>query len=417
MVRPVGGKEGAEAFLSRKRSWAAGDLGVRLAELTDNALAPASRRVHFGACALSAYLPTHLMPINPDAKLLDTTLRDGSYAIHFQFSASDTAVLVGELDQQGVEYIEVGHGVGFRGAEKGHGEALETDEAYIEAAASAIKRGRFGMFCIPGIAELEDLEMAASYGMGFVRVGTDVAKVASARLFIEKARDLGMYVMANFMKSYALEPAQFAEQAKLAQSFGAQLVYVVDSAGGMVPDEVSAYMRAVQDVCDLPLGFHGHDNLGLAVGNSLRALEEGAAIVDGSLQGLGRSAGNAPTELLVILMQKLGLLENLDAVAIMDVGEKYIRPLVRRRGLSSLDVVCGEAQFHSSYMGVIARASGHHRVDPRRLIQALTKIDKVNAPAELVDRLAAGMERKDSGVFTARFEFDEYFGAEQGGRS
>ena len=353
------------------------------------------------------------MRLYSDSKILDTTLRDGSYALHFQFSAGDTAALVEELEHAGFDLIEIGHGVGFRGSEKGHGQALETDEGYILAAAGAIKKARFGMFCIPGIAEIDDLTMAAQNGMGFVRIGTDVAKVEEAKPFIERARELGLFVMANFMKSYALEPSQFATKAKMAEKYGAELLYVVDSAGGMLPDDVRDYMRAVKDTSSIPLGFHGHDNLGLAMANSLVALQEGASIVDGSLQGLGRSAGNAPTELLVVVMQKLGILKHINALEVMDLSEKFVRPLVQRRGISSLDVVCGQSQFHSSFMNVIARMSGRHRVDPRMLIQALTALDKVNADPELVERLAREIHEKSECAFTARFEFNEYFGSEQ----
>lgn len=346
------------------------------------------------------------------SEILDCTLRDGSYAIHFQFSGADTVALVGALDKVGVPYIEVGHGVGFRGSEKGYGEALETDEGYIRSAASAIRNSKYGMFCIPGIAELDDLKMAADHGMGFVRIGTDVTKVESAKPFIELARNLGIMAMSNFMKSYALGPHAFAEKAKQAVAYGSELVYVVDSAGGMTPNEVSDYIRAVRDVSDIPVGFHGHDNLGLAVGNSLRALEEGAALVDGSLQGLGRSAGNAPTEMLAVLMKKFAE-SKIDPISLMDIGEKYIKPLVMRRGISSLDVVSGQAQFHSSYMGVIAKMAGRYQVDPRRLILRLTEIDKVNADPGLVEKLAQEIQREAGCEFTARFEFSEYFGAEQ----
>ncbi len=346
-------------------------------------------------------------------RILEVTLRDGSYAINFQFTATDTSVIASALEQAGFDLIEIGHGVGFRASTKGHGEAAETDEAYLKAAAESLKKAKFGMFCIPGIAELEDVDMAAEYGMGFIRIGTNVNDVEKSAPFIERARKHGMYVSANFMKSYASSPREFAQKARLSRQYGSDVVYVVDSAGGMLPSDVEAYFKAVRDVTDVPVAFHGHDNLGLAIGNTLKAVELGAELVDSSLQGMGRSAGNAATEMLVVVLRKIGMNLGIDPIAVMDAGEKYVRPLIRRRGVSSLDVVTGDAQFHSSYMSIIRKFASRYRVDPRLLIQELCKVDKVNAPVDLVEKLAQRIQSEHTEVFTARFEFDEYFGHEQ----
>jgi 4-hydroxy 2-oxovalerate aldolase len=344
--------------------------------------------------------------------LLDTTLRDGSYAINFQFTAADTALITGELERAGVDLIEVGHGVGLGASAAGKGVAAETDEAYMRAA-SGLQRARWGMFCIPGIARLEHLDLAADHGMKFVRIGTDVANAAAAEPFVARAKRYNMFVAANFMKSYAMEPAAFAEQARHAQRFGADVLYIVDSAGGMLTRDVERYFVAVRDVCDIPLGFHGHNNLGLAVANTIRAIELGATFVDASLQGLGRSAGNTPTEMLLLVLERHGWALDIKTLEVMDIGEKYIKPLIQHSGSDSVDTIAGYAQFHSSYMGIIREFSSRYRVDPRRLIVALCQHDKVNAPRALVERLAAQLASEQDGVFTARFRFDRYHGAEQ----
>jgi 4-hydroxy 2-oxovalerate aldolase len=345
--------------------------------------------------------------------ILETTLRDGSYAIDFQFTASDTALIAAELEKVGFDLIEIGHGVGLHASESGKGVAAETDEAYLKAAAEVLTKAKFGMFCIPGTARLEDIDMAADYGMGFIRIGTNVTEMEESEEFVARAKKRGMFVTANFMKSYTMKPAQFAEKAKLTQKFGTDALYIVDSAGGMLTSDVEDYFRAVQEVCDIPLAFHGHDNLGLAVANTLRAVELGASLVDSSLQGMGRSTGNAPTEILVVALKRLGIDLGIDPIKVMDIGEKYIRPLIRRRGLGSMDIVAGYAQFHSSYMGVIRQYSSKYRIDPRKLIIGVCQLDKVNAPPELVERVAKQISAESDEVFTARYEFDEYFGDEQ----
>jgi 4-hydroxy-2-oxovalerate aldolase len=222
-----------------------------------------------------------------------------------------------------------------------------------------------------------------------------------------------MLVAANFMKSYTMEPAKFADKARMAQQFGADIVYVVDSAGGMMTDEMERYFCAVKEVCDLPLGFHGHNNLGLAVANTLRAAELGCDVVDTSLQGLGRSAGNTPTEMFLMVLERRGVHLGIDALRVMDIAEKYVRPLLPVAGYDSVDIVCGFSQFHTSYMSVIREFSTKYRIDPRRLIMAVCEHDKVDAGRDLVERLARRIQGESQEIFTARFRFDRYHGAEQ----
>ncbi len=346
-------------------------------------------------------------------KILDCTLRDGSYAINFQFTASDTAIIAGQLELAGFELIEVGHGVGLGASKRNYGVAAETDEAYLAAASGAVKRAMWGMFCIPGVAELADVDLAARYNMKFIRIGTDVKDVMASRGFIERAKRHGMFVCANYMKSYAVDPAEFVRNAKLSQSYGADVIYVVDSAGGMLTRDMESYIRAVHGSCSIAIGFHGHDNLGLGVANAVRAAELGVDIVDCSLQGLGRSAGNTPTELFIAVMERHGMRLGFDPLRVMDIGEKYIKPLMVNAGLNSLDIVAGYAQFHSSYMGLISEFSSKFGVDPRKLIIALCKRDRVNAPRALVEELARSLSTASDEAFSERFRLDRYHGAEQ----
>jgi 4-hydroxy-2-oxovalerate aldolase len=345
--------------------------------------------------------------------ILETTLRDGSYAINFQFTAADTAIICSELERAGFQMIELGHGVGLRASKLGIEKAAESDEAYLRAAAESLKTAKWGMFCIAGMAKLEDVDMSADYGMSFIRIGTNVTEVEKAEPFITRAKRHGMFVSANLMKSYAMKPAEFAEKAKAAQKYGADILCIVDSAGGMLTSDMEHYFTAVQDVCDIPLGFHGHNNLGLAVANSLRAVELGAVVVDTSLQGLGRSAGNTPTELFLMVLERRGYRMGIDPLKVMDIGERYIKALVDRSGYESVDIVTGYAQFHSSYMGIIREYSSKYRVDPRKLIINLCEENKIDAPRDTVERIAKRLSEEGEEVFTARFRLDKYHGAEQ----
>jgi len=320
--------------------------------------------------------------------ILEVTLRDGSYLIDFQFTAEDTANIAAALESIGFNWIEVGHGLGLNASQAGKGIAAATDEEYLDATAQALKRAKWGMFFIPGIGREEDLRLAARYGMSFVRIGTNVTETVQAEPYIALAKALGLIVSYNAMKSYAVSPAQFGKVVAQVHGWGADIACLVDSAGSMDPDSVAAYIRAAKAESASPLGYHGHDNLSLAMANTLRAVEEGAVLVDSSLQGMGRSAGNTVTEVLVAILQGRGLVPHIDLKAAMDVGQGLIQPLLGKRGVDPMAVTSGLAKFHSSFTGKVQGYARKHNIDVRDLIVRLCQEDQVSAPDELLERLS-----------------------------
>lgn len=320
--------------------------------------------------------------------VLDNTLRDGSYAVDFSFTAADTASICTELERAGVGYIEVGHGAGLGATARNFYPAAATDVEYLEAARSALTSSRFGMFCNPAIAGLEDIDVAADHGMDFIRVGTDVTGIADSRRYLARAKERGLFATANLMKSYAVPPEQFAEAATQAAEYGADVVYLVDSAGSMFPEDVEAYLSALRAASGVQFGFHGHDNLGLAVYNSLFAAERGAGFVDASLQGLGRSAGNAPTEHLAAALDKRGYQTGIDVLRLLRAEAACGSPLVVRPGYAALDVVSGYAGFHSNFLPKVLAAAEEYEVDPARLIIELCEVDRLSVRDEVLRSIA-----------------------------
>ncbi|HPH12118.1 MAG TPA: 4-hydroxy-2-oxovalerate aldolase [Thermotogota bacterium] len=345
-------------------------------------------------------------------KILETTLRDGSYAIDFSFTISDTKIICKELEDAGFEWIEIGHGVGLNASSSGRGKAVQTDEEYLQAASSVLKKAKFGMFCIPGIARLEDIDLAAKYQMGFIRIGTNVTEVPSSKEYVKRAKEHKMFVAANYMKSYALPPEKLAEQVKFSVDYGVDMIYIVDSAGGMFTEDVERYFHAVRSVSNIPIGFHGHDNLGMALANSLKIVELGAEFVDSSLQGLGRSSGNVATELLVMSLLKKGYDCPIDLGKVISIGQKYIYPYFDHGGKSSLDMIAGYADFHSSYMPLIQKAASKYNIDPIKLIIEVTKVDKVHIDEEKLDSIAAKIEEKTED-YLGKYHFHRYVGEEE----
>jgi 4-hydroxy 2-oxovalerate aldolase len=333
-----------------------------------------------------------LPPKKPCPAILDCTLRDGSYVVDFGFTRSDTFEFVRDISECGFPYVEVGHGVGLGASTKGMGAAAATDEEYMVAAYRACRKpAMWGMFAIPGIASLSDIDLAAKHKMGFIRIGCEVAAVETAKPFIERARHHGIYVFSNLMKSYAAPVEEFVAAALKCVEYGAQCVYIVDSAGGMLPDDIRVYADAMRQAApDVKLGFHGHNNLGLGVANALVCVDWSFDVIDTSLQGLGRSGGNVPAEQFIAALIRAGYDVPYDPVAVMQAGDDLVRQYVQP--ISSLDVTAGLGQFHSSYMPRILSVAKAKRVDPRRLILAVSARDKLNAPIALIEECAAALE-------------------------
>ena len=179
--------------------------------------------------------------------------------------------------------------------------------------------------------------------------GTNVTEVDASEAMIARARQHGMYVTANFMKSYASSPREFAAKALLTEKYGTQAIYIVDSAGGMLQSDLEEYFVAVRDVTELPIGFHGHNNLGLAASHAARAVELGAAIIDTTLQGLGRSSGNVPTELFLLLLKRMGMTRHRPARG--DHLERH-RPLIRSSRI--------DRSSHRRLCAISLKLHGHH---------------------------------------------------------
>jgi 4-hydroxy-2-oxovalerate aldolase len=347
------------------------------------------------------------------AIILECTLRDGSYAIDYQFTAHETETVTRALSDAGFKWIEVGHGVGLGASEKGIGEAKETDLDYIRAGKRAVDGSDsiIGSFFIPGIGEARHLDTAREAGLDLVRIGTNITEYKTAEASVKYAKSLGFLVSVNLMKSYAVDSNAFAETCRAVGEFGVDFVVLVDSAGGMLPDEITEYSEKALDAIDIPLGFHGHNNFHLAIANCLSARKAGVRILDVSLRGMGRSAGNAQTEILITLLEKIGEPTGIDLLKTLDIGQNIIAPLMpAQKGVDDVDVATGAGKFHSSFLPKVVQIAQKMNVDLRELIMRVGDADMVHPDDELIMDLAQELAKRPKRFrfpHTVRFDTSE----------
>lgn len=342
--------------------------------------------------------------------LLDCTLRDGSYAIDFQFTAADTREIAGQLDAMGFDYIEVGHGVGIGACARLP--AAASDEQYGRAAQDAVIHAKWGMFAIAGLVSFDQIADLVNLGMQFVRIGIEPGQIDQHQNLLASAIALDLQVFVNLMKSYVLDPADLATSVEKLESLGVTGIYLVDSAGGMMPAELKQYAEVMlESRRSAMLGFHGHDNLGLSVAHSLSSLEVGFDIIDSTLQGIGRSSGNTPTERLVAALARGGQSVP-DVATVCTASELLIRHRLPKAGFSGLDTFAGYSRFHSSYLPNLIDVAKQFHVDPYLLMQEHCSHDQINAYPKDLELRAREIARSGT-HYTLAYPTDQYATGDQ----
>ncbi|MDI9979959.1 MULTISPECIES: 4-hydroxy-2-oxovalerate aldolase [Rhodococcus] len=329
-----------------------------------------------------------------DVHVVDTTMRDGANSFSHQFTTSQVSAIAAGLDQSGVKLIEVTHGDGLGGSSLQLGRAAHSDAEYITAAVQAVKDARIAVLYVPGIATLNDLAVAQECGAQAVRIAVHCTEADCAEQSVRWARERGLEVLCFLMMSHMVEPAVLAEQAALLDSYGAQVVYTVDSAGALTPSGAAARVRAMRDRVSCEVGFHAHNNLGLAVGNTLAAIDAGATYVDGSLCGLGASAGNAATEVLVAAMEREGHKTGVDLFDLVDVAEDIVSPLMPRpQVIDATALTIGYAGVYSTFFLFAKRAAEKYGVSSREILLELGHRGVIGGQEDMIVDVAAELAR------------------------
>lgn len=327
-------------------------------------------------------------------RLTDSTLRDGSHALRHRYTPEQVAAIAGALDRAGVPVIEVSHGDGLGGSSFQYGFGAVPEHDLIAAAAGAVTNAKLAVLLLPGIGLARDLESVAAMGVSVARIATHCTEADIAIQHLQTARDLGMETVGFLMMAHMAEPSALLEQARIMEDAGAQSVYVVDSAGAMTTHDVRARVAALKAGLrpETQVGVHAHNNLSLAVANSIGALEEGVDQVDGCSRGLGAGAGNCPTEVLVAVSDKLGYATGVDTMAIADVAEDVVRPVMpREQIIDRTALALGYAGVYGSFLLHAERASERFGVDAREILLELGRRKIVGGQEDMIVDVALDM--------------------------
>ncbi len=332
--------------------------------------------------------------------LTDTTLRDGSHTVSHQFTTDDVKAVVSALDNAGIDMIELGHGDGLTGSTINYGFGKCDDYSLIKAAASVIKNAKLTVLLLPGIGTVESLEKAKECGATAVRVATHVTEADIAEQHIGAAKDMGLFTVGFLMMAHMASVDRVVEEALKMESYGADVVYLTDSGGAMLPKDVSEKISAMRNNLKVAIGHHSHNNLGVSISNSLAAIESGATYIDGSLSGLGAGSGNTATETLVAVLNKMNIKHNADLYKTMDASTKALIPILKAKGIDThlnLDaMMIGYAGVYSSFLLHAKKAAERFNVDVRDILMELGRRKAVGGQEDWIIEVAYEMSKKNN---------------------
>lgn len=330
-----------------------------------------------------------------DFEIIDVTLRDGSHSMKHVFTKDQVRETAKGLDKAGVNYFEVSHGDGLGGSSLQYGLSAVNELELIETAADACSHSKISVLLLPGIGTKSNLNDAVKVGAKMVRVATHVTEADVAKQHIELGRNLGLKTVGFLMMAHMAPIAKLVEQAKLFESYGAEVVYVTDSAGALLPHEVTERITALKNELSCDIGFHGHNNLSMAMANTVAAVQAGATYIDGSLRALGAGSGNTQTEVMVAVLEKMDYHTGIDLYPILDVANNVVANYMPRpQEVTGTSLIMGYSGVYSSFLLHTEKAAKQFNIDERDILVKLGEMQAVGGQEDLIYEVAAQIKHQ-----------------------
>jgi len=335
---------------------------------------------------------------NQNIRISDPTLRDGNHAVGHQLSKEQIATYCKVADAAGVSIIEVGHGNGLGASSLQLGESKTTDHVVLSTARENLVKSKLGIHVIPGFATIErDLKPALALGVDVVRVASHCSEADICERHISFSRSQGLEVWGCLMMSHMISPTMLLEQARKMESYGAEGVVFMDSSGHFLPDDVRQRVATLVNGLGIAVGFHAHNNLGLAIANSIAAADAGATLLDGCARGFGAGAGNAQLEVLVAVLERLKYSTGIDLYKMLDAADLAEQTLMKEiPTIKSVSVVSGMAGVFSGFMKPVTRIAKEFNVDPRDIFFELGRRKIVAGQEDIILEVAKELAQRVS---------------------
>ncbi|MGF6508953.1 4-hydroxy-2-oxovalerate aldolase [Paraburkholderia sp. 32] len=326
--------------------------------------------------------------------LTDASLRDGNHAVRHQLTIGQIVRYAQAADVAGINIVEVGHGNGLGASSALLGKAASTDAEMLASVREKLRHTKLGVHLIPGLGKISDIEVALEAGVDVFRLASHCTEANITRRFIEYVRHVGKTAYGVLMMSHMADAREIVDQSRLMQSYGAEAIVLMDSAGFSTPDLVKEKVEALIDGLSIPIGYHAHNNLGLAVANSIAAAESGATLLDACVCGFGAGAGNTQLETLVPVLERHGYQLGTDFARVARLAKCADEVLpIRTPHIPIANIITGVFGLFSGFVPHIERLASELKIDPFELCQALAQRKLVAGQEDVIveeaHRLAA----------------------------
>ncbi len=327
--------------------------------------------------------------------LNDPTLRDGNHAIGHTLTAEQIAAYCAAADKAGIPIVEVGHGNGVGASSLQLGLATTSDHDALKTARQHLKKSLLGIHVIPGFATIEkDLKPAIDLGVDVIRVASHCSEADITERHIKFARSERKIVYGVLMMSHMVTKEVLAEEAIKMQAYGAEGIIFMDSSGNYLPHEVTERVTTLVNALSIPIGFHAHNNLGMAIANSIAAVEAGATMLDGCARGFGAGAGNAQLEVLVGVLERMGYKTGVDFYRMLDAADLAEQSLMKEiPTIKSTSIVSGLAGVFSGFLKPVSRIAKEFNVDPRDVFFELGRRKIVAGQEDIIIEVASDLAK------------------------
>jgi len=288
-------------------------------------------------------------------QLIDCTLRDGWNFNNWFFTEKDIHEVVQNLDRAGVDIIEVGYRGGSGSNRSARvGKAAQCSREFLEQL-PVTRQASLAVMVVPSACSIDTLGDLDNKLVRWVRVATYPHNAEEALPYVYYLKSRGFQVGMNLMAASYINGLKIRNIAKIAEDAGVDVFYIADSYGGMTPDDVRERILATVETVSCPVGFHGHNNLGLAFTNALEALKSGATYIDTSLCGMARGAGNLPTEQFVSAMNYWKRFEiHYQVEPVLQAAEYVLYSILQTpMKISTPEIVSGLSNLHYYYYDLV----------------------------------------------------------------
>lgn len=327
--------------------------------------------------------------------VLDVTLRDGSHTMRHAYTEQQVRDVARGLGEANVPYFEVSHGDGLGGSSLQYGFSAVDELKLIAAAREEAPQSKIAALILPGIGTKDDLKAAVDAGIDMARVATHITEADVSKQHIQLSREMGLQTVGFLMMAHMAPTAKLVEEAKKMESYGAEIIYVTDSAGALLPHEVSEKVRALREHVKTEIGFHAHNNLALSMANTLAAVDAGATFIDGSLRSLGAGSGNTQTEVMAAVFERMNIQTGIDLYPLIDVANKVVAPFMpRSQEIDGSSLILGYAGVYSSFLLFTQEAAKRYGVDEREILMEIGKMQAVGGQEDLIFEVAQRLAKQ-----------------------